>query len=42
MFAKFLFVAIALQALLVVADPEPSVPGEYMRASPNWDHGRDF
>jgi len=27
MFAKFLFVAIALQALLVVADPEPSVPG---------------
>jgi len=31
MFVKFLFVAIALQALLVVADPEPSIPGEYMR-----------
>jgi len=30
MFAKLLLAAVALQALLVVADPEPSVPGEYM------------
>jgi len=27
MFTKFLFAAVALQALLVVADPEPSIPG---------------
>ena len=34
MFAKLLLAAIALQALLVRADPEPSVPGEYMRLAP--------
>jgi len=27
MFAKFLFAAVALQALLVTADPDPSIPG---------------
>jgi len=31
MFAKLLLAAIALRALLVCADPTPSVPGEYMR-----------
>ena len=31
MFAKLLLAAFALKALLVNADPAPSVPGEYMR-----------
>jgi len=31
MFAKLLLAALALPALLARADPEPSVPGEYMR-----------
>lgn len=34
MFAKLFFAAVAFQALLVSADPEPSVPGEYMRPAP--------
>ena len=33
MLAKLLLAAIALSALLVRADPEPSIPGEYMRAA---------
>ena len=33
MFTKFLLVAFALKALLANADPEPSVPGEYMRVT---------
>ena len=32
MFAKLLFAAVALLALLVRADPNPIVPGEYMRS----------
>ena len=31
MFAKFFLAAVALQALLVCADPGPIIPGEYMR-----------
>jgi hypothetical protein len=33
MFAKLLIAAIALPALLVRADPNPIVPGEYMRTT---------
>lgn len=31
MFIKLLLAVLALKALLVSADPTPSVPGEYMR-----------
>ena len=36
MFAKLLFAAITLTGFLVKADPNPIVPGEYMRAQASW------
>ena len=43
MFVKFLIAAIALPALLVRADPNPTIPGGYMLPSPTpWQPRADF